>query len=130
MRFLTGMDVSGARAARLMTATRVAMASPRSAGQTADERTNVFLLRCAEILNRRQEERPVNISLPGQLWMNQSLGGQCVFVCDCVLVDILDEESTKPCAVPQAVKPQCSCNKTSPHFEQARSGSRCARSLA
>lgn len=74
-------DVSGVRTARLMIGRSVGTASPRSAGQTGAERTNVFLLRCAELLNRRQEERPVNISLPDQLWMNQSLGGQYVCVC-------------------------------------------------
>lgn len=56
--------------------------SPRSAGQTGADRANVFLLRCAELLNRQREERPANISLPDRLWMNQSLSGQqCVCVC-------------------------------------------------
>lgn len=36
--------------------------SPRSAGQTGADRANVFLLRCAELLNRQSEERPANIS--------------------------------------------------------------------
>lgn len=54
-----------------MTARRVRTAFSRLAGQTGAERTNVFLLRCAELLNRRQEERPGNINLPVQLWINQ-----------------------------------------------------------
>lgn len=41
--------------------------SPRSAGQTGADRANVFLLRCAELLNRRREERPANISLCDRL---------------------------------------------------------------
>lgn len=54
--------------------------SPRSAGQTGADRANVFLLRCAELLNRQQEERPANISFPDRLWMSQSLCGQLVRV--------------------------------------------------
>lgn len=75
---------------RLMIGRGVVTASPRSAGQTGAERTNVFLHRCAELLNRQQEERPVNSSLPDQLRINQSLGGQHeyarVYVCVCVCV--------------------------------------------
>ena len=50
--------------------------SPRSAGQTGADRANVFLLRCAELLNRQREERPANTSLHDRLRMNQSLSGQ------------------------------------------------------
>lgn len=67
-------------------------ASPRSAGQTGADRANVFLLRCAELLNRQREERPANISLPDPLWTNQSLSGQhsvCVRVCVHVCVKAL-----------------------------------------
>lgn len=65
-------------------------ASPRSAGQTGADRANVFLLRCAELLNRQREERPANIGLPDQLWVNQSLGGQhSVCLCVCVRVKVL-----------------------------------------
>lgn len=52
------------------------MPSPRSAGQTGADRANVFLLRCIELLNRQQEERPANTSLRDQLWMNQTPSGQ------------------------------------------------------
>lgn len=63
--------------------------SARSAGQTRADGANVFLLRCAELLNRQQEERPANISLPDQQWVTQSLCGQlgfCVRVCVCARV--------------------------------------------
>lgn len=49
-------DVSGVRTARLMIGRSVGTASPRSAGQTGAERTNVFLLRCAELLNTARGE--------------------------------------------------------------------------
>lgn len=65
--------------------------SARSASQTGADRANVFLLRCAELLNRQQEERPASISLPDRLWMNQSLCGQlgfCVRVCASVCVKV------------------------------------------
>lgn len=78
-------DFSGVRTVRLIIGRSFVMESSRSADQTWAERTNVFLLRCAELLNRQQEERLANISLPDQLWMNQSLGGQhnctCVNMC-------------------------------------------------
>lgn len=82
--------------AGLMIGRGVVTASPRSAGQTGAERTNVFLLRCAELLNRQQEERPANSRLPDQLWINQSLGGQheCahVYVYVCVSTESLTHQ--------------------------------------
>lgn len=71
--------------------------SARSAGQTGADRANVFLLRCAELLNRQQEERPASISLPDRLWMNQSLCGQlgfCVRVCESVFLKKLKTLNT------------------------------------
>lgn len=65
-----------------MTEREVVTPSPRSAGQTGADEANVFLLRCAELLNRQQEERPANIILSDRQWMNQSVSGQhCVSVC-------------------------------------------------
>lgn len=64
----------------------VVTASPRSAGQTGADKANVFLLRCAELLNRQREERPANIGLPDRLWINQSVSQRstlCVCVCMC-----------------------------------------------
>ncbi len=66
--------------------------SPRSAGQTGADRANVFLLRCAELLNGQREERPAYISFPDRLWMNQSLSGQrcvCVGVRACVCESVI-----------------------------------------
>lgn len=65
-----------------MTEREVVTPSPRSAGQTGADEANVFLLRCAELLNRQREERPANISLSDRQRMNQSVSGQhCVCVC-------------------------------------------------
>lgn len=76
-----------------MTEREVVTPSPRSAGQTGADEANVFLLRCAELLNRQQEERPANISLSRQ-WMNQSLSGQhCVSVCVCVRENVSECEN-------------------------------------
>lgn len=88
-------DLSEVAMARLMIGRGVVTASPRSAGQTGAERTNVFLLRCAELLNRQQEERPANSSLPDQLWINQSLGGVYVCVCMCVCMESLTHQLAK-----------------------------------
>lgn len=52
----------------------VVTAPPRSGGQTGADRPNVLLLRCAELLNRQSEHRPVSIGAPFDLlWMNQTL---------------------------------------------------------
>lgn len=73
---------------------RVVTPSPCSAGQTGADRANVFLLRCAELLNRQREERPANISLSDRQWMNQSLSGQrCVCVCVCESVTHLQTQT-------------------------------------
>lgn len=58
--------------------------SPRSAGQTGADKANVFLLRCAELLNRQREERPANIRLSDRQWMNSVTQRSAPHACVCV----------------------------------------------